>query len=591
MASRRQQRMSPIEALEVVTAHPTEGKPQLVPLADIAVDQSIQVRVDGLNEERVETYMTAISNGEQLPPVVLFRLEDGTLLLSSGFHRHEAHKRLERLDISAEIREGTRRDAVTFAFEDNKNHGLPLTNKDKKAYLLARLKDETWAGISQRELARQLGVHHDTVGSWIKESSMTGGNPPVRTQVVGKDGRVYNTANITEANRARTKAAFGVGQLVYIKAVRLVDEIIKVEWVDAEHRYTTRLVKKIYLESELERAAPGLSVGQHPKRNQHPEYHLVQEIGELKNQRWVSSDDKLTVYQVVEFESSVYQTFHAGYDADGNLIYCRYLSGRTWYPATDMTIAQMVAVKKMPPFQGSQPIGDNAKIQVSKVDTTGFELTRHAPRLARQRMGGSGMDDDTLKVYQVNHLTTPENLDFYLGYDAEGQLIFSRSLTQRTWWLLEEATERIQEVALALQPPFTRTSKDNVPPAAPEEEDFTEEELARRDVPPYEMLPDTEDDASSEANEWQQHTMDGGVVNVAEQELAEQLVAARKLHKGIRRDMDALLVLVDKYRGRWAKEDTFAVLKEIYETLDESLYATDLMAEDAGYPIPGKVSE
>lgn len=180
------------------------AKAKSIAIDSITADPALQVRVDGLNEGTVQNYMAVLENGETLPAIVVFRLPDGGLLLSSGFHRLEAHKRLGLVEIAAEIREGTRQDAIRFAFEDNKSHGLPLSNKDKKAYMLARLEDGMWSQIGNREIARQLGISHVTVMRWIEEHNSTGTNVPVaRTQVVGADGRTYNTEKIRQANQAR----------------------------------------------------------------------------------------------------------------------------------------------------------------------------------------------------------------------------------------------------------------------------------------------------------------------------------------------------------------------------------------------------
>lgn len=178
-----------------------------VRIADITIDQSLQVRVHGLDENTVQEYMTTLTNGEGLPAIRVYRLEDDTLLLSSGFHRLEAHKRLEREFIAAEIVTGTRRDAVEYAYEDNRKHGLKLTNQDKRAFLIARLLDGTWFELSNQELGRRLGVDHKTVADWIKKhNESTGENSPVeRTHTVGRDGKRRDTSGIVEANRKRAK--------------------------------------------------------------------------------------------------------------------------------------------------------------------------------------------------------------------------------------------------------------------------------------------------------------------------------------------------------------------------------------------------
>lgn len=52
---------------------------------------------------------------DKLPPVAVLRLDDQTLLLVDGYHRVAAAQKAGRTTIDANIREGTRADAVKFA--------------------------------------------------------------------------------------------------------------------------------------------------------------------------------------------------------------------------------------------------------------------------------------------------------------------------------------------------------------------------------------------------------------------------------------------------------------------------------------------
>jgi hypothetical protein len=65
-----------------------------------------------LDVERVQRYAQML---DELPPVAVFRLEDRTLLLVDGYHRLAAAQKPGRTMIDADIREGTRADAVKFA--------------------------------------------------------------------------------------------------------------------------------------------------------------------------------------------------------------------------------------------------------------------------------------------------------------------------------------------------------------------------------------------------------------------------------------------------------------------------------------------
>jgi ParB-like chromosome segregation protein Spo0J len=54
---------------------------------------------------------------DEVPPITVFRIEDGSLLLADGYHRVAAAQRAGRATIRAELRTGTKRDALQFALE------------------------------------------------------------------------------------------------------------------------------------------------------------------------------------------------------------------------------------------------------------------------------------------------------------------------------------------------------------------------------------------------------------------------------------------------------------------------------------------
>jgi ParB-like chromosome segregation protein Spo0J len=67
-----------------------------------------------LDLDRVRRYAQLLA---QLPPVIVFRLEDQSLLLVDGYHRVAAAQEAGRATVDADIREGTRAEAVHFATE------------------------------------------------------------------------------------------------------------------------------------------------------------------------------------------------------------------------------------------------------------------------------------------------------------------------------------------------------------------------------------------------------------------------------------------------------------------------------------------
>jgi hypothetical protein len=97
-----------------------------------------------------------------LPPIVVFH--DGVdYWLADGFHRHAAHLKAGAADIAADVRKGTKRDAILHSVGANQAHGLRRTNEDKRRAVLTLLNDEEWAKWSDREIARRCAVDHTTV--------------------------------------------------------------------------------------------------------------------------------------------------------------------------------------------------------------------------------------------------------------------------------------------------------------------------------------------------------------------------------------------------------------------------------------------
>lgn len=113
-----------------------------------------QVRV-GLDEQTVEEYAEAMRDGDEFPPIVAF--DDGaTLWLGGGFHRVEARRRNGHATVMADVRKGTRQDAVRFGVGDNAKHGLRMTGEDKERAV--RLFRQEFPKASVNEIAQACRV-------------------------------------------------------------------------------------------------------------------------------------------------------------------------------------------------------------------------------------------------------------------------------------------------------------------------------------------------------------------------------------------------------------------------------------------------
>jgi ParB-like chromosome segregation protein Spo0J len=67
-----------------------------------------------LDQNRVRRYAEML---DQLPPVIVFALEDQTLLLVDGYHRVVAAQQAGRTTVRADVRLGTKAEALQFAVD------------------------------------------------------------------------------------------------------------------------------------------------------------------------------------------------------------------------------------------------------------------------------------------------------------------------------------------------------------------------------------------------------------------------------------------------------------------------------------------
>jgi hypothetical protein len=82
-----------------------------------------------LDRERVQRYSQHL---DELPPVTVFRLDDEALLLVDGYHRVAAAQARGRATVIADLRVGTRADAVAFAAE-NARHERGVSSQRARA--------------------------------------------------------------------------------------------------------------------------------------------------------------------------------------------------------------------------------------------------------------------------------------------------------------------------------------------------------------------------------------------------------------------------------------------------------------------------
>jgi len=143
-----------------------------IELSSIILDPELQPRV-AMDQATVAEYAEEMGEGATFPPVTIF--DDGSQRwLADGWHRYHAAQKAGMETINADIKQGSRRDALLFSISANAKHGLRRSRDDKQRSVLALLSDPEWVKLSNRELAKLAGVSHAMVNKYRGEAE--GGN-------------------------------------------------------------------------------------------------------------------------------------------------------------------------------------------------------------------------------------------------------------------------------------------------------------------------------------------------------------------------------------------------------------------------------
>jgi hypothetical protein len=181
---------------------------EVISISVIKTDGGTQMR-SSIDPETVLLYSEHIRDGAEFPPVTVF-YDGKDYWLADGFHRCDAYLAAAQDFIPADIRSGSRLDAVVYALKANAANGRPRTTTDlQRAYRVAvdnnlcepgdvaKVKDligcsDRWAreltkaaresakveskqkaaeladqGKTQREIAAEVGVGVGTVNRWL----------------------------------------------------------------------------------------------------------------------------------------------------------------------------------------------------------------------------------------------------------------------------------------------------------------------------------------------------------------------------------------------------------------------------------------
>jgi N6-adenosine-specific RNA methylase IME4 len=189
---------------------------QQLAIDQLEYDMHLQPRAR-LHDDWIGEYAQDMASGAEFPPIVVF-FDNEHYWLADGFHRCHAAKMAGLVEINADVREGTRRDALLHSLSANAEHGHRRTNADKQRAVDIVLSDSEWGGWSDREIASQIGVSHEMVRSRRKNICQT----LTDSRLVSRCGTTYemDTSNIGHASNVRAEADAKAPLLLATKVAR-----------------------------------------------------------------------------------------------------------------------------------------------------------------------------------------------------------------------------------------------------------------------------------------------------------------------------------------------------------------------------------
>lgn len=233
-------------------------KTLMLPISSIRRDGGTQQRALGMNRSHVESLLLVIRMAKKkgsgfnlfdtpFEPIAVY--DDGeNLWLADGHHRVAAYMIEGLTSIPADVRQGSRRDAILHSCRSNSSHGLPRTNEDKRKAVETVLKDPYWSQYSDLQIADMCMVS-DWLVRKISREMRDKGAAPRTAHRISRRGTRFDSQPLTESGKVVAKKSAETKARRKIEKQKITDE----DWLSSIE--TFRRLKNEGNESGFRRTA------------------------------------------------------------------------------------------------------------------------------------------------------------------------------------------------------------------------------------------------------------------------------------------------------------------------------------------------